>query len=224
MARPQTVVEAVRRQDRAGLERALARGDSIPARAVVEAGRLSWQAGLALLRHGANPVQLAAWPAARALVIAAFQGEPDYVRTLTRGGSRASIFTAAALGDVKRVARELERDPASANFRDGGVLTPLHCCAGSRMGRGRPKTAAKLLDVARRLIDAGAGVRTSARSHGHDVDAGCFAIRTGQVDLLSLLLDHGLDPTGAVAPAAWEGRTDVLDLLMATSTARMPRA
>src|SRR6188472_2007961 len=56
-----------------------------------------------MLAHGADPEQFGAWPLARALVIAAFVGEPAYVRALVDAGARRDIFTAAALGDVAMV-------------------------------------------------------------------------------------------------------------------------
>ena len=42
-----------------------------------------------------------------------------------------------------------------------------------------------------------------------------FAVRSGQIETLWLLLDHGLDPTSAIAAAAWDSRDEMLDLLMA---------
>jgi hypothetical protein len=49
-----------------------------------------------LLKHGADPEQLGAWPPARAIIIAAFVGEPEYVKQLRRGKLVALMSAPAA--------------------------------------------------------------------------------------------------------------------------------
>jgi ankyrin repeat protein len=168
-----------------------------------------------LLAHGASPEATGAWPAARALVIAAFAGEPAYVTALSRAGARVDLFTAAAIGEARVVARRLAADPAAARARDVGLLTALHCAAGSRLGTKDAATAASLVEIARALVEAGADVAAHVRSWGHDVDVAYFVVRSGQTAMLELLLAHGLDPTSALSPAAWDGREDLIDLLVA---------
>ncbi len=169
-----------------------------------------------LLAHGADPELPGAWPAARALVIAAFQGEWVYVAALRKAGAQINSFTASALGDDRRLTAFVERDAAAAAASDaGGRLTPLHCCAGSRLGRTRPKRAAGLLACAQRLVAAGADVNARAVSWGREVSVAHFAIRSGQVDLLRLLLDHRADPIEALPTAAWDGHWEIVDLLRA---------
>jgi ankyrin repeat protein len=168
-----------------------------------------------LLVHGADPELTGAWPAARAVIVAAFVGEATYVAALLKGGAKVDLFTAAALGDAKGVGKRLSRDPGLAAARDDGGLTALQCAAGSRLGAANERTRAGLLDAARLLVEAGADVNVKTRSWSHDVDVAYFAIRAGQVELLKLLLAHGLDATAAVTTAAWEGREEILDLLLA---------
>jgi ankyrin repeat protein len=168
-----------------------------------------------MLEHGADPEQLAAWPQARALVVAAFVGDRAYVDALRDAGARIDVFTASALGDAARVKKFLAKDAALATARDGGLLTALQCCAGSKVGEGNPAAAKGLLACARALVEGGADVNALTPSWGHEVSTGYFVIRSGQVDMLTLLLDHGLDPTSAVSTAAWEGRGEILDLLIA---------
>ena len=168
-----------------------------------------------LLGHGADPELMGAWPAARALVIAAFVGDHGYVGAIRAAGARLDIFTAAALGDAKAVARFLAKDSALATARDGGLLTALQCCGGSKLGRTDAKAAPGLLDCARQLVDAGADVNAVTKSWGHDVTVSYFVIKAGQVDMLEFLLDHGADATVAVVAAAWDHREDILDRLLA---------
>ena len=168
-----------------------------------------------LLAHGADPEEMAAWPSARAMVIAAFVGERQYVDVLKRNGAKIDVFTAAALADASKVGRFLERDRTLGTSRDGGLLTALQCCAGSRLGKDDAKTAAGLVKVARLLLDAGADPNATVKSWAHDVAVSYFVIRSGQVEMLGLLLDRGMDPTAAVSTAAWEQREDILDRLIA---------
>lgn len=181
-------------------------------------GRSSMPARVAcvkwLLAHGADPELMAAWPAARALIIAAFQGEPAYVRAIRGTRQALDVFEGCALGNVARVRKLVAADPSLANARDGGVLTALQCCGGSRLGARDPKIAAALLECARILLDAGADVNALAPSWGHEVSAAYLVIRTGQIDTLRLLLGRGLDATEAVSTAAWENRSDILDILI----------
>jgi len=168
-----------------------------------------------LLAHGADPEQAAAWPSARALVIAAFVGERAYVDVLRAAGAKIDVFTAAALGEAKTVARLVAKDPPLAQARDAERLTALQCCAGSRLGGTDKRTAARLVEIARTLVEAGADVNVRTPSWGHDVNVSYFVIRSGQVEVLEYLLDHGLDATAAIGTAAWDGRADLLDLLIA---------
>ena len=167
-----------------------------------------------MLKHGADPELAAAWPSARALVIAAFQGQPAFVRALRAGDAKLDIFTAAALGDAAKVGKLLEADPSLALARDHERLTALQCCAGSRMGAKDARVAARLLECARLLVDAGADVNAATASWGHDVHVSYFVIRSGQIEMLKFLLSRGLDATVAVSTATWDNREDVLDLLI----------
>src|SRR5262245_62006167 len=102
-------------------------GSSTPARVKC----LEW-----MLAHGADPELHGAWPAARAVIVAAFAGEASYVRALEAGGARRDVFTASALGNAGRVESLLKKDPSLALAREGTEgLTALHCCCGSRMER-----------------------------------------------------------------------------------------
>lgn len=266
-ASDQELVAAIGARDARRLANALTvRHSPLPARAVVEAGRLVWIQGLELLvehgadldasyrnyralhaliqedpheggsstpervaclawllQHGADPEQLGAWPSARALVIAAFVGEPAYVEALEIGGAARDVFTEAACGRPAPVAARLRSDPGSARGRDVGGLTALQCCAGSRLGRRDPATAARLVEIARLLLEAGADPNASTRSWGDDVDVAYFAIGSGQIEILELLLGHGADSTAALPSAAWHCDETSLDLLL-RSGAEIDRA
>ncbi|HXM41248.1 MAG TPA: ankyrin repeat domain-containing protein [Bryobacteraceae bacterium] len=152
-----------------------------------------------LLAHGADPEQLGAWPSARAIIVAAFVGSPEYVKALRKGGAKMDGFAGAALGDRKLVEKTLRARPDFARDRDHDGLTALQCAAGSRM----PK--ADTLGIARLLIDAGAEVGALTKSWAQHVNPAYFAAGRKNKPMFDLLLDSGADPTDALSRAAWAG-------------------
>lgn len=162
-----------------------------------------------MLAHGADPELTGAWPAARALIVAAFVGEPAYVQRLRAAGARVDGFTGAALGDGKLVAKTLAARPGFARERDSGALTALQCAAGSRL----PKT--DVLRVATLLLDAGADPNAQTRSWASTVDASYFACGAKNGALFELLLERGADATVAVGHAVWGKRYDLAERALA---------
>jgi len=160
-----------------------------------------------LLDHGADPELTGAWPAARAIIIAAFVGQPEFVKRLRRAGARVDGFAGAALGDGKLVKKTLSERPGFARERDGGLLTALQCAAGSRL----PKADA--LGTARLLLDAGADPNAQTRSWAHDVDAAYFAVNNPA--MFALLLDSGADATAALSHAVWGKHYEIAELALA---------
>ena len=157
-----------------------------------------------LLSKGADPEQLGGWPSTRAIITAAFVGEPDYVEELRKAGAVVDGFVSAALGDLRQVERLLAKNSDFAAARDPGGLTALQCAAGSRMGKRNKKTHDSLLEIGRLLLDHGADLKSRVKSWGHDVDTVYFAISSGQIELFELFLDRGADPTAALPAAAWK--------------------
>jgi ankyrin repeat protein len=162
-----------------------------------------------LLANGADPELLGAWPSARAIIVAAFVGSPEYVKVLRKGGAKVDGFAAAALGDHKLVEKTLRARPEFARDRDHGGLTALQCAAGSRV----PK--ADTLGIARLLIDAGAEVGALTKSWAHDVNAAYFAAGTKNLAMLDLLLASGADATDALSHAVWGGAYELAELALA---------
>lgn len=165
-----------------------------------------------LIEHGADPELHAAWPPARAILVAAFAGAREYVELLRDAGARVDIYVSAALGDRAAVARALKKTPTVARGRDVGAdggerdgLTALQCAAASRLGRTDAALRARLVEIAQLLIDAGADPNAKTRSWGHDVDAVYFAASAHHVEMFELLLDSGADATEALTPALWNG-------------------
>ncbi len=180
-------------------------GSSTPKRVKV----LEW-----LLANGADPELTGAWPAVRAIVVAAFTGEATYVDVLKTGGARMDGFAASALGNPKTVAASVQRDNGFAVARDRGGVTALHCCAGSRLGRASLKVERGLLDVARLLLDAGADPNATVRSWSHEVDVLYFAIGAHGRPMVELLLDRGADATAGLPSAVWGQHYDVAEVLI----------
>lgn len=161
-----------------------------------------------LLEHGADPEQTGAWPPARAIIIAAFVGQPEYIKRLRKANAKIDGFAAAALGDRKLVEKTLRQHPEFANERDIGGLTALQCAAGSRYGKDQ-------FEIARLLLDAGADVRAMTKSWSHEVDAIYFAAWAKNMEVFKLLLERGSDATQALVPALWSAGPEFAELALA---------
>jgi ankyrin repeat protein len=167
-----------------------------------------------MLANGADPEQLGAWPAMRAIIAAAFVGEPCFVDELRNAGAKIDGFAASALADLPRVSRELEKDPGFATARDPGGLTALHCCVGSGMARANRKASQALLAIANRLIESGADVDATVRSWSHDVDVVYFAARDEKRPLFELLLQNGASAASALRSAVWNGKLELAEIAL----------
>jgi len=161
-----------------------------------------------LLDHGADPDLPGAWPPARAILVAAFTGSPEYVDLLVRHGFKSDAFVSAALGDAAAVKRAIGRDRAIAVSRDAHGLTLLQCAAASRMGRADAGTRRRLLTIAVLALDAGADPHAATKSWLHDVDAVYFAASSHQTEMFDLLLERGGDATRALTNALGNGGRD----------------
>lgn len=112
----------------------------------------------------------------------------------------ANVWVAAATGDVEAVRRFLSED-ASLATRDGGTRNwdPLLYLCFSRLLRTDGERAARMVDAARLLLDAGADPNTSwidpQEAEGNRETAMYGAAGIGnQVDLARLLVERGADP------------------------------
>jgi len=158
-----------------------------------------------MLKNGADPELLGAWPPARAILVAAIMGSLEYVDILMKSGAKVDVFVSAALGDVATVTNAIASRCTVPTERDGGGFTALQCAAASRMGREDATVRQQLIEVAAALLNAGAEPEARTKSWGHDVDAVYFAASAHHVEMFELLLRRGADPTRALVPAIWNG-------------------
>lgn len=158
-----------------------------------------------LLRAGADPEQLGAWPPARAILVAAFTGIAEFVLRLEKAGAAIDGFVDSARGDAKAVGRRLAKDPGFAAARDTGGLTALQCCAASKLGADDPAVRRGLATIARKLLDSGADPNARTRSWDHDVTPSYFAVSARNLEVFGLLLERGADATEALPSALWSG-------------------
>jgi len=149
-----------------------------------------------LLANGADAEQTGAWPPSRAIIVAAFMGEPEFVKRLGRV-SKIDGFAGAALGDRKTVEKALNANSSLARGRDHGGLTALQCACGGRMPRG------EYTAIARLLIEAGADPRVRTKSWAHELDASYYAAGSKDPELFDLVLEGGCDPQEALGHAVW---------------------
>jgi ankyrin repeat protein len=162
-----------------------------------------------LLKNGADPEMLGAWPPARAFLIAAFAGEKAYVNRLRKAGARIDGFAGAALGDVRLVEKALKQDSGFSRARDRGGLTALQCCAGSRLA-----APSRLLRIAGLLLDHGADANARTKSWSHEVDVCYFAVNAANHEMFELLLRRGADATAALPSAVWQKTMDFAELAL----------
>jgi uncharacterized protein len=162
-----------------------------------------------LLDHGADPEQLGAWPSARAILIAAFSGEPEYVKRVKKAGAKMDGFAAAALGDRKKVEKALAKDSGFATARDPGGLTALQCAARSCY------PGSESLEIADLLLEAGADLHAKTKSWNHEIDALCLAAASKNRPVFELLLDRGGNLTDALTHALSGAGEEFADLAIA---------
>ncbi|MBI3681948.1 MAG: ankyrin repeat domain-containing protein [Acidobacteria bacterium] len=145
-----------------------------------------------------------------ALMVATYQGRKEVVQLLLQSGSKVDAFTAAALGDTKRLARLVSENKPVLEQHSADGWTPLHLAA--FFGQ---KDAVKL------LLEAGA--RVDARSVNYMNNHPLHAAAAGRSrDLVGMLLEHGADVNAtqaggwtALHSAAQSGDVEMVKVLLA---------
>lgn len=176
-----------------------------------------------------------------ALTHAVYRDRPDMVEILLAARPSIDLFEAAAIGDVARLGKLLERDPEAVSSWSRDGFTPLHLAAffghedAARflVERGAdpsvvshsplgvaPLHSAAAGDhgaVARLLVEAGADV--NARQRGGWVPLHSAASH-GDADLVRFLLERGADPDArndegksAADVAREKGHPDIVGIL-----------
>jgi ankyrin repeat protein len=120
------------------------------------------------------------------ITLAARRKAADIVRFLRKAGARESIVTAVYLGDRKRVARALARDPAAAKLLDEQGTPLLHHAAFAL----DPEVVELLLARGASVTDAGESQQTAL----HLVADMRLAPQEPVRAMVTLLLDRGADP------------------------------
>jgi ankyrin repeat protein len=127
----------------------------------------------------------------------------DIMNALIEAGAEQNIFTAAALGDVKRLRDLLRRDSTLAGqTTDYGLLgesgmTALHYACRSELGKVNQAYSDRLVLCAELLL--GKMPAKPDRTHG---PLGLCAGRGGSVRIAQLLLAHGAQPNVSTVLAA----------------------
>ena len=139
-----------------------------------------------------------------AIEAATQMGNKPIIELLILRGAPVDFFTACVLGRMDDVETELEADPSRAKARGVHDLPALYFAA-----------IGGAIEVAKRLLDAGADVNAKAESgapiHG--------AVMGGSAEMARLLLQRGADPSlpdyqgrGARQLAEDMGRPEIAEL------------
>lgn len=145
-----------------------------------------------LLAQGASPSRAAMFEAAR-------DGNQEIVNRLIEAGAELDIFACSLLGDLERVKALLRRDRKLALANTGQEIvhyrdfTPLHCCSMSKIGKRSPPHSEQQLEVAKRLLQAGADPHAKAIFHGGRMvtPLDMLAMAGGSLALARLLIGRG---------------------------------
>lgn len=176
-----------------------------------------------------------------AILLATYYGRKNIAELLRAHDVEMSIFEAAAVGDLERVAALAEDDPTRVNAFSHDGYTPLglasffghEAIAHDLLARGaevnvasrnrlqvmplHSAVAGRHLQIAKALLEHGAGVNAAQQDGFRPLHG---AAQNGQEEMVLLLLDHGADIDAksgdgqtALSIAQAEGHDLVVDLL-----------
>lgn len=137
------------------------------------------------------------------------EGHLALAEMLLQSGAERNIFTMAAMGDAKGMAKRLRRVRADARLTanmepSSNRVTPLHvACASDWKSHGQERMAVQT-QVAMILADHGADLNALAcyRGIGDATPLFCACWSSENLLLVHWLLDHGATATDACLPAA----------------------
>lgn len=137
------------------------------------------------------------------------EGQPAAAQALLDSGAEQNVFTLAALGDWKKLARRLNRSPTEARFLasfkpTSEQVTPLHVACASDWSAAGPAQQTAQVETAKILAAHGAELDPPARFHGiggaTPLLCACWTSRN--MALVRWLLDRGAVPSDAHVMAA----------------------
>lgn len=161
-----------------------------------------------LLARGADPLLRGACDKHSALAVAALGGETQFLRLLlAKAPGPHDIFTAALLGDLKRVQELVKSDPKLAKAKDESGWTALRYAISTKVGRRDSKLTADLGVITKLLLEKGAPTDGL-------LDPACWA---GNLPMVELLISHGaqIENGDTLNHAACDGNFALLDKLIA---------
>lgn len=144
-----------------------------------------------------------------AILVAVYYDRRDVISLLIQSGAKVDLCIAAALGDMKRLVKLLEKKPALDEHSTDG-WTPLHMA--SYFGK---------MDAVKLLLEAGAPIRARSTNamNNHPIHAAAAGKRT---EIVPILIEAGADvnatQAGGFTPlhaAAQNGDFDMAKALLA---------
>jgi ankyrin repeat protein len=171
-----------------------------------------------LLEAGADPLMQGSYWCISAIALCATGDSREFLPALlSKTPKQRDIFQASVLGEAARVRTLVKKDKELAVTPDEGTRiwtsehgwTPMMYCARSHVGVTDKRKSRALADIARTLIDHGAG------------PDGCVDMALGNLAVLKSLLDAGgnIADDDTLNHAACEGYFEALEMLMEYGTA-----
>jgi ankyrin repeat protein len=117
-----------------------------------------------------------------AILLALYHGHPEIAQVFTQRGAKLTLPEACAVGDMKRAAEMLDRDPSLVNAYSEDGYPVLGLAVFFRQP-----------EVARKLIERGADVNAAAKNPQRVAPVHA-AVSVGDFVTMRLLLEHGANP------------------------------
>jgi len=165
-----------------------------------------------LLEAGADPELRSTWMSLTALGVAGMTGDREIIDLVLEYNPRESLFSAAILGEEKKVAKLLKRKDA-ARSQDENNMTGLHYAALS--GLKSLEDRAALARIAQAFCEAGADVNITPKIGPYpSTPVLHFAAWGNMTEVAQVLLERGANPNLGFGNCLWRQPSALAELFV----------